>query len=169
MRLHIEVDGRQCLVSVSAGREHGTLDVRVDGTLVTCDVRRHGSDRVSLRLPDGSMHDLLVETDVASRGQRMVHVDGRRVAVGVSNGVRRRAASAVAGNGPLRVTAPMPGKVVRVPVAVGDRVEARQPVVVIEAMKMENALSAGRAGVVRDVLVQEGQSVEAGRPLVVVE
>ncbi|MCC6165323.1 MAG: hypothetical protein IT182_18415 [Acidobacteria bacterium] len=169
MRLHIEVDGRQCLVSVSAGREPGTLDVRVDGTLVTCDVRRHGSDRVSLRLPDGSMHDLLVETDVSSRGQRVVHVDGRRVPVGVFNGVRRRAASAVAGNGPLRVTAPMPGKVVRVPVAAGDRVEARQPVVGIEAMKMENALSAGRAGVVRDVLVQEGQSVEAGRPLVVVE
>ena len=63
----------------------------------------------------------------------------------------------------------MPGKVVRVPVRPGDQVEARQPVVVIEAMKMENALSAGRAGIVREVLVQEGMSVEAGRPLVVLE
>ena len=169
MRLHIEVDGRQCLVSVSAGREPGTLDVRVDDRTITCDVRRHGPDRVSLRLPDGAMLDLSVDTDVSSPGRRVVHVDGRRVAVGVSTSVRRRSSSAVAGNGPLRVTAPMPGKVVRVPVAAGDRVEARQPVVVIEAMKMENALSAGRAGVVRDVLVQEGQSVEAGRPLVVVE
>lgn len=63
----------------------------------------------------------------------------------------------------------MPGKVVRIAVLPGDQVEARQPVVVIEAMKMENALSAGRAGIVREVLVQEGMSVEAGRPLVVVE
>ncbi len=41
--------------------------------------------------------------------------------------------------------------------------------IVIETMKMENALAAGRAGIVREVLVQEGASVEAGRPLVVVE
>jgi biotin carboxyl carrier protein len=41
--------------------------------------------------------------------------------------------------------------------------------VIIEAMKMENALAAGRAGLVTEILVHEGQSVEAGRPLVVVE
>ena len=62
----------------------------------------------------------------------------------------------------------MPGKVVRVLVKPGDEVVARQGVVVVEAMKMENELRAGRAGIVREVLVAEGASVDAGTPLVVI-
>jgi biotin carboxyl carrier protein len=63
----------------------------------------------------------------------------------------------------------MPGKVLRVLASPGDEVAARQPLVVVEAMKMENELSAARGGRVRDVVVEEGVSVEAGRLLVVVE
>jgi biotin carboxyl carrier protein len=63
----------------------------------------------------------------------------------------------------------MPGKVVRVLVKVGDEVQPRQGLVVVEAMKMENELRAAAAGRVREVFVSEGQSVEAGTPLVVVE
>ena len=46
--------------------------------------------------------------------------------------------------------------------------QAKQGLVVVEAMKMENELRAGRDGVVREVLVEEGASVEAGAPLVVI-
>ena len=63
----------------------------------------------------------------------------------------------------------MPGRVVRVLVKPGDEVAARQGLVVVEAMKMENELAAPRAGRVKEVAVTEGQSVEAGRLLVVVE
>jgi biotin carboxyl carrier protein len=63
----------------------------------------------------------------------------------------------------------MPGRVVRVLVAPGDAVAARQGVVVIEAMKMENELRAPRGGTVRDVLVAEGALVEANAVLVVLE
>jgi biotin carboxyl carrier protein len=63
----------------------------------------------------------------------------------------------------------MPGKVVRVLVAPGDEVASRQGLVVVEAMKMENELRAGRAGRVSEVLVVEGTSVEAGALLVVLE
>jgi len=72
------------------------------------------------------------------------------------------------GDGPQRLLAPMPGKVVRVLVKPGDHVVGRQGVVVVEAMKMENELRAGRSGVVREVLVVEGASVDAGMPLVVI-
>jgi len=61
----------------------------------------------------------------------------------------------------------MPGRVVRVLVAPGDAVEARQAVVVVEAMKMENELRAPRAGIVAEVRVAEGASVEANTVLVV--
>ena len=168
MRLHIEQDGRVRQVTVTSGSTPDTVDVHLDDAVLTCDVRDLGHGRLSLRLPDGSMHDVVVETE-ATPGHRTVHVQGIRVPTMVSTRVRRGGSGGDAADGPLRIIAPMPGKVVRVPVRPGDQVEARQPVVVIEAMKMENALSAGRAGTVREVLVQEGMSVEAGRPLVVLE
>ena len=65
--------------------------------------------------------------------------------------------------------APMPGKIVKVLVKPGDQVTARQGVVVIEAMKMENELRASRDGQVKDVHVAEGDLVEAGRLLTVIE
>jgi biotin carboxyl carrier protein len=63
----------------------------------------------------------------------------------------------------------MPGKIVRVGVKTGDTVRARQTVVVVEAMKMENELKAGRDGVVGELRAVEGASVEAGALLVVIQ
>jgi pyruvate carboxylase subunit B len=60
----------------------------------------------------------------------------------------------------------MPGKIVRVLVRPGDRVSARQGLVVVEAMKMENELRAAADGRVKTVAVKEGQSVDAGAVLV---
>ena len=65
--------------------------------------------------------------------------------------------------------APMPGRVVRVLVSIGDRVLAGQPIVVVEAMKMENELRSPKDGVVREVNVQAGGAVEARAVLVVIE
>ena len=62
----------------------------------------------------------------------------------------------------------MPGKVVRVLVKEGDYVKAKQSVVVVEAMKMENELTTSCAGTVKSILVSEGASVGAGTVLVVV-
>lgn len=169
MRLHVEQAGRTRQVTVAAGEAPGTVEVRLDGRVTRCEVREHAPGQLSLRIDDGSMHDIIVETE-STPGHQTVHVQGRRVPLVVSTRAPRAGRPGMVGrNGPIRVLAPMPGKVVRIPVQVGDAVDARQPVIVIEAMKMENALTAGRAGTVREVLVQEGASVEAGRPLVIVE
>ncbi|MBE7481207.1 MAG: acetyl-CoA carboxylase biotin carboxyl carrier protein subunit [Polyangiaceae bacterium] len=66
------------------------------------------------------------------------------------------------------VTSPMPGKVIKVLVAEGDEVADGAPVVVVEAMKMENELGSPRAGVVQKVHVQPGDAVEGGARLVTV-
>ena len=60
----------------------------------------------------------------------------------------------------------MPGKVVEVLVAVGDRVDQAQGVLIMEAMKMENELQAATAGTVKSILVEAGEAVEAGELLV---
>jgi biotin carboxyl carrier protein len=63
----------------------------------------------------------------------------------------------------------MPGKIVRILASLGQEVAAGQGLVVLEAMKMENELRAPRAGRVREFGVREGQTVEAGALLVVME
>ena len=71
--------------------------------------------------------------------------------------------------GPQRVVAPMPGKIVRVLVHNGQAVVTRQPIVVVEAMKMENELRAGRDGTIAEIHAHEGQSVDAGALLVIIQ
>jgi biotin carboxyl carrier protein len=118
---------------------------------------------------DGACPKETVVTPDAA-GQLTAIVDGTPVPVAV-NGRRQRTRdqAAHAGTGPQRVTAPMPGKIVRVLVAAGEAVRARQPVAVIEAMKMENELRAGRDGTVAEVLGRQGDSVEAGALLLVIQ
>jgi biotin carboxyl carrier protein len=107
----------------------------------------------------------------AAAGDLDVHVNGRHVAATVRSAAagRRRAGAGHTAGGPQRIVAPMPGKVVRILVAAGDTVTARQGLVVVEAMKMENELRATRDGRVVSVAVAEGQSVDAGAVLAVVE
>ncbi len=76
------------------------------------------------------------------------------------------AAAGGAASGSATLTAPIPGKVVAVRVSEGEQVTAGQPLVVLEAMKMENELAAECEGEVQAVLVQPGETVEAGAPLV---
>jgi biotin carboxyl carrier protein len=75
---------------------------------------------------------------------------------------RRRARGLAAAT----IVAPMPGKVLKVLVKDGDLVEAGQPLVVLEAMKMETALAAESAALVKRVLVAEGQTVDHGAVLI---
>ncbi len=72
------------------------------------------------------------------------------------------------GNG-SGVTAPMPGTITDVRVKSGDRVEPRTVVMMLEAMKMENEIFAGRAGVVGQVAVQKGSSVNTGDLLISID
>jgi biotin carboxyl carrier protein len=115
-------------------------------------------------------HEVSIAADPVS-GQLAVHVGNTPVTVTL-NGRRRwsrKDDGAGSGSGPQRLVAPMPGKVVRVLVKGGDRVAARQPVVVVEAMKMENELRASREGTIAEIHVREGMSVDAGALLVVIQ
>jgi biotin carboxyl carrier protein len=78
----------------------------------------------------------------------------------------RRPERARAAAGPVQLKAPMPGLIVAIKVAAGDVVDAGQPLVVMEAMKMQNELPAPGAGRVEKIHVQVGQSVESGGALV---
>jgi biotin carboxyl carrier protein len=81
---------------------------------------------------------------------------------------RGRTHGALQLEGRQQIAAPMPGKVVRVLVHVGDQVEAGQGLLVVEAMKMQNEIRSPKAGIIERLLAKEGQPVNAGEVLCVV-
>ena len=113
--------------------------------------------------------DLAIESPELGHPELGIVASGHRSYVRVESDRQRAAAAAAAhagGGADDLVRSPMPGRVVRVFVAAGDEVEVGQPLVVIEAMKMENELRSKRAGRVTEVLVAAGQAVEGNAKLI---
>lgn len=154
-------------------------DVEVDGESVTLDgnsATAHLEDvpgtPVRLVTIGNEVHRVVVRRG-ATKGAYTLWVDGWRFDGDAlderTRAIREITAAASKSTGPAPVVAPMPGLIVRVNVAVGDQVQMGQGLVVMEAMKMENELRAARDGRVRELSVSEGQSVDAGAVLLVVE
>ena len=104
-------------------------------------------------------------------GEQVIEIAGQRFTVDVRDprSLRSRRGAGAGQEGPIKIKAPMPGKVVRVIAAAGTEVQAGEGVIVIEAMKMQNELKAPKAGKVAKVSVQEGDTVNPGDTLAVVE
>ncbi|HWM88908.1 MAG TPA: biotin carboxylase N-terminal domain-containing protein [Kofleriaceae bacterium] len=135
---------------------------RVDGQELTLAVVERSGDELVLEDEAGVRRRLAVTRSglthhVCAGGRDFVLVEEPRFP-------ERRAAEAEGG-----LSAPMPGRVVRVLVAEGDPCAAGQPLVILEAMKMEHAVKTARAGRVTRLLVREGDPVEAGAVLVALE
>jgi biotin carboxyl carrier protein len=126
-----------------------------------------GAARAALFL-GGRCRDVLFEED--ARGA-WVTVDGVRHPVAIEDERERAAhlAAASAPSGPVALRSLMPGIVRAVLVKPGQSVSPGQPLVILEAMKMENELRAEHEGVVREVKVCAGTPVEGGAPLVVLD
>jgi biotin carboxyl carrier protein len=151
---------------VTVRRADGRFAVALDGREQIVDAVRVDPLTWSL-LIDGRSVEVTVVPDGSDAFA--VGVESARIPVSLDGRRRWGRKDAAAGNAGERVVAPMPGKIVRVLVAAGDRVAARQPLVVVEAMKMENELRAAAPGRVTDVRAVVGQSVDAGALLVIVE
>lgn len=160
MRYRVTIEGRERDVDVAIAPS-GSISVSLDGQPFDGEVRPVPGG-VSLRI-GGKVRDVLVagtdEVHLASgaaRGRAEVVSERQRKERGRSSG----------GSAQKELRAPMPGRVVRVLVKKGDSVDAGQPLVVMEAMKMENELRSAAAVTIADVHVSEGASVEARALLV---
>jgi biotin carboxyl carrier protein len=146
----------------------GLYEITLDGRTVHVDAVRSGPNIYSI-IEDGQQFEAMVDEKGAHGFD--VLVGGRLFQLEVIDERSQLLAgsAAVIVSGPQTVTAEMPGKVVKVNVAVGAEVRERQGIVVVEAMKMENEIPSPIDGIVKEIAVAEGQTVEAGATLFVVE
>jgi biotin carboxyl carrier protein len=182
MTFEVEVGGRTFTVAVERTDRPGRFRIMLDGAPRLVDASRTGDFGLSLLdlgtvtfSPAAGQENVTVprSTDLQfvpgpGPGDLLVGLRGRTIGVTVNGRRSAHAEGALHGHGQATILAPMPGRVVRVLVAAGDQVDARQPVVVVEAMKMENELRAPRDGIVAEVLVREGALVEAGALLLTI-
>jgi biotin carboxyl carrier protein len=120
-------------------------------------------------LIDHASYEIFVE-EVAA-GDLTVHLVNRTFRVHAADMRRHRAPAGEPGpgDGLVRITAPIPGRVSRILVEPGQQISRGDGVIVVEAMKMENELRAPRDGVVGSIEVEEGQGVEGGALLATIE
>lgn len=144
--------------------------VMLNGEPVDVDIVRSGSPELYSVLFGGHSHELLVTSD---RFNYTVSIRSEQFQVQVQDERSRRLNQArkmpTLPDGELAVSAPIPGLVVKVLVAAGDTIEEGQPLVILEAMKMENEIRSMRPGVIKSVEVAPGQRVEQNAVLIVLE
>jgi len=163
------VGGRQRLVRIEP--EGDDLRLRIDGEEFVVGCEDSAGGELCLLL-NGRPQVLHVRSDAP--GHYRVALGGGETRVELRDPLAARLASAAPGATirqarTIEVHAPMPGVVIAVHAREGEEVAAEAPLVVLEAMKMHNALASPAAGVVRSVLVQPGQTVEGEALLVVLE
>jgi biotin carboxyl carrier protein len=170
MTFEVEVGGRMFTVAVERTDRPGRFRVALDGVPRLVDVSRTADFGLSLLdMGTAPRSAALQIVPGAGKGVLLVGLHGRTIDVMVNGRRSAHTEGMLHGHGQATIVAPMPGRVVRVLVAASDEVDAAQPVVVVEAMKMENELRAPRAGHVKEIVVAPGTSVEAGRVLAVIE
>jgi biotin carboxyl carrier protein len=140
---------------------------RVDGRELAVDSSSPANGTLSLLIAGRSFE----ATKTIVGGENVVDVNGERFAFELRDprSLKSRRGAGAGQEGPKKVTAPMPGKVIRIVAQVGQEVESGAGVVVIEAMKMQNELKSPKAGRIVKVAVKEGDTVNPGDTLVVVE
>ena len=147
-------------------------DVRIDGTSTLARLADVEGTPVRMLTVGDEVHRIVVRP-AGGRGRYTIWVDGFRHDVEALDermrAIRELAGASAGPTGPAPLVAPMPGMIVRVNVAAGDRVVAGQGLVVMEAMKMENELRAASAALVKAVHAQPGSAVEKGALLIELE
>jgi biotin carboxyl carrier protein len=166
VQYEIDVTGR--IRQVSVERAGDRFAESVDRRTMDVDARRLDGRTLSLIVGAGASYDVGIVLDAAT-GMLGVRVGASECTVAFNGRRRGRPDDRDHGaSGPQHLVAPMPGKIVRVAVTPGEAVRARQTVVVIEAMKMENELRAARDGIVGELHAREGAPVVAGELLAVI-
>jgi biotin carboxyl carrier protein len=164
MTYDVRINGKNYQLELN--RVDGGWSCRLDGQDIEVDAVLARPDVLSLRVGNQA-YEVKCER-VASDLHLWVGSERFAVEVRDPRSLRGRARTAE-DHGPRKLTAPMPGKVVRVLAGQGDEVASGAGVLVVEAMKMQNEIKSPKKGTIQKILVSEGAAVNAGDVLAIVE
>ena len=171
MRYQINIGGRNFALDLKKeiGHENRWL-ARLNGREIALDVLQVSENALSLVL-EGQSFQARWENSSDENGTRRIIVGGKTYEVTLrdAKSLRSRNQTATGDNGPLKVRASMPGKVVRVLANKGDSIRRGNGILVIEAMKMQNEVRSPKDGTVKELHAREGMNVNAGDVLAVLE
>jgi biotin carboxyl carrier protein len=164
MTYEVSLDGKRYRLELS--REDGKWFCRLDGREIPVDAVLARPDVLSLRIGNQAFE---VKCERVG-GEQHLWVGSRRFNTEVRDprSLRGRVRT-TDDSGPRKLTAPMPGKVVRVLVSAGVEVLAGAGILVVEAMKMQNELKSPKRGTIQKIFVSEGATVNSGDVLAIVE
>ena len=168
MKLLADIDGEKHELRIR--REGERVFAEIDGRSVEMQVRETESGAYLLII-DGRVYDCRVGHSAAQAERSEVRVRNHVYTITLADPKRLRSTASAAAHddGSAQIIAQMPGKVVRVHVEIGSEVEAGDPILVVEAMKMQNEMKSPRAGKVTVLNPKAGQTVNAGEVLAVIE
>ncbi|HZQ96367.1 MAG TPA: biotin/lipoyl-containing protein [Candidatus Sulfotelmatobacter sp.] len=164
MTYEVAIDGKNYRLELS--QAEGSWSCRVDGQAIEADAVLARPDVLSLRIGNKAY-----EVKCERVGSDLhLWVGSVRYAAEVRDPRSLRSRSrALDDHGPRKLTAPMPGKVVRILLPEGAEVQAGTGVLVVEAMKMQNEVKSPKKGTIQKIVVREGAAVNAGDVLAIVE
>jgi biotin carboxyl carrier protein len=160
----VSIDGKNYRLELT--RPDGRWTCHLDGREIEVDAVLPRPNVLSVRIGNKAYE---VKCERVA-GDVHIWVGSQRFAAEVRDPRSLRSRSRAADeHGPKKLTAPMPGKIVRVLVTQGAEVEAGAGILVVEAMKMQNEVKSPKKGTIQKILVSEGAAVNAGEVLAIVE
>ncbi len=167
MPTEIQINDRTALVEIIS-REGNRVIISIDGKRYDADVMMVENGVYSILIDHKSHNIELVETEAKkylvntySKSYNVEIIDAESKYLKIRRGGDSHEEAVIA--------SPMPGKVVRILVNVGDSVKAGDTVIIVSAMKMESEYKVKKDRIIKEIKVKEGDTIKAHQPLVVIE
>lgn len=169
MSLEVNIDNRTAQVELIA-RNNDQATIKVDDLIYDVDIIRVEEGVYSLIYKGKSYNVELIESGSSRNYAVNTLFNSYDVeVVDAETKYRRIRDRRAIEEGESHIKSPMPGKVVSIPVSKGEEVSNGQTVVIVSAMKMESEFKAKKDGVIKEILVKEGDTVKGDQDLIVIE
>lgn len=169
MSLEIRLDDRYSKVEL-VSKEKNKLKLMVDDKLYELDMIKVAEGMYSILLDGKSYNVEIIEKDSAK--QYNINTPEKSYDLEIIDAETRYLMSRKGNDledANNTVSSPMPGKIVKITVKAGEKVKVGQTVIIVSAMKMESEYKAGKEGIVKEVHVNEGDTIEGNQPLITIE
>ena len=166
MKIFAEI--KEHLLTFEQREKNGSSRLYFDDQLLAYEFLALGNNRYSL-IYNNTSHLLHI---VEQNGYYHIHIDGEYFAIRVEDermrALRELVSHSTAGTGEQTIHAPIPGMISKILVKEGQKINAGAPLIILEAMKMENEIRSESDGCIKKIMVEPGKPVDKDQPLLVV-